>query len=166
MKKQFLPIVILALALTAGACSLARLTKINHNDYNFQGFINDDLYQVLLTDKPDRDAEGLVRQRESAFFRASKDARKKVTDLFVQYMITMYEKKEKLSLEPELRTQVAAKLKSLSPLMHPAFEYYHEDNSVVLGYRLYSPGLKKNAASTIASTIKKHKEKQDKGDAS
>jgi hypothetical protein len=156
--RRILFIIISLLILSTAGCSLYRTTHVTSHDYNLTGFLTDEVFQILIIEKPDSGKEGLVRQRESAFMKASSNARHKAVMKYTEYMVDLYLKshRENTFTKGDYAALVKT-IESFSLLIHPAFEYYLDDNSVVLGYRLHTTNLKRRTIAVIVSILNKKK---------
>jgi hypothetical protein len=100
---------------------------------------------VLVTEKPNPKLKGMVNQRDSSYFKAMDKARKQGVQIMSAYCFSKIRngKTGQVETDKQLTDSLTASLTALGLSFYPAFEYYLEDNSAVLGYRIYSPMLEK-----------------------
>lgn len=116
------------------------------NDYKTEGFLDQDHYQVIVRGIPDPEVRGLVFRRRSALNDAKSRLEKTVTDSLVNYSLNFHIKESGIKEEdiinlPDVKTGLADGLKEYLSCGYNAFEYYNEDNSCILVYRIFKEDL-------------------------
>ena len=113
-------------------------------EFQHEGFINSNIYQTLIVSQPEKDIVGHVNQRDSAYMNAKKNLSDIVAGNLAKYCIN--KKSTSLPGNTKISEESEAKLKEkLHKYVNYGkiiFEYYNENNSVVLGYRIKKNGLK------------------------
>ncbi len=113
-------------------------------EFQHEGFINSNIYQTLIVSQPEKDITGHVNQRDSAYINAKKNLTDIVSGNLAKYCIN--KKLTSLPVNTKISEESEAKLKEkLQKYVEYGkiiFEYYNENNSVVLGYRIKKNGLK------------------------
>jgi hypothetical protein len=114
------------------------------DEIQYDGFINTNLYQTIITAQPDKDTTGHVDQRDSAYLNAKKVLADTVASNLVKYCIKKKNPNsvENFKISEESVSKLKAKLYKYVNYGKIAFEYYNENNSIVLGYRIEKNGLK------------------------
>lgn len=141
--KKAVPVVCVLLS----ACTIKYYdTEKLINDYKTEGFLDQDHYQVIVRGTPDAEARGLVFRRRSALNDAKNKIEKTVTDSLVNYNLNYHLKdsgikKEDIINLPEAKNGITDELKEYLRYGYNAFEYYNEDNSCVIVYRIYKEDL-------------------------
>ena len=120
-------------------CSCASTKISSSKNYHGNGFISDDCFQIVIHEKPSDNSLGLVEQRESAYFEAKRKLYNIAGNILIDYCINNKKKKEKINLS---RKEILNKIEVYSRSGYIASEYYKEDNSVCLVYRITKPGIK------------------------
>lgn len=117
------------------------------NDFITEGFIDEHHYQSIIKGIPNSKIKGLVERREDA----CNTAKSKINETVVQRLSDYYiinqiqkkrlkDKKEILNL-PEVETELRENICKLLKYGYKAFEYYNDDCSCVIVYRLYKNNL-------------------------
>lgn len=129
-----------ALLALAAACATVEPPGLDrYGDFTTTGFIREDTFQVVLTAGADRDARGLVERRESA----RKNAENGFADLAAG-AIADY----RLGLCPaggrsaELKKQLIDSSRVYLEHGKRVAEFYREDESFVIVYRITKSGIK------------------------
>ena len=117
------------------------------NDYKTEGFLDRDHFQVVITGTPDKESRGLVFKRESALRVAKSRMEDVVIDKLVSYSVD-YQVKE-LHLKDaddilnmdEIKRSLKIEMCEYFKYGCIAFEYYNEDCTAVLVYRIFKDEL-------------------------
>ena len=121
------------------------------NDCHTEGFLDFDHFQVVITGFPDKRAKGLVARRESALFYA----KSKMNELIIERLINFWlEKKQEeykvdtgsISNLPEVKIELRSKMHKYLEYGYEAFEFYNEDDSAVIVYRVFKEAESKPRA--------------------
>jgi hypothetical protein len=128
-------------------------------DTTVNGFLNPNCYQALVEIKPDKNSNGLVGQRESAYLKTKKsDIDNCVLDNLISYCVT--HRLDKFHISKEInprgvtqgyRLYLTKSLMSLARKNKIFFTYYNEHNSVILGCRIHANNLKKRMSTIMSS---------------
>jgi hypothetical protein len=148
----FFPAVISAAFMLS--CGVPSVKADKPFDFTTQGFIDDNHFQVIVSEKPDKAAKGLVAQRDSALTIARNGIQKKaVTDL-AQYRMGIYIHEKgidpttddgRLTLVKKDLTAAFLPLLSYGRVIE---EYYEKDNSAVILFRIEKSGLRQEVSSS------------------
>jgi len=121
------------------------------NDYTTEGFLDKDHYQSIIKGSPDRKKRGLVKRRESALNDAKSKMNDKIIKSLANYSLNYQLKKMGVKLDVKGKTNILnlAEVEKtinemLTPLLqygHITFEYYNENNSAVIVYRIFKDDL-------------------------
>jgi hypothetical protein len=136
------------------------------NDYTTEGFLDTDHYQVIIRGKPDEGAKGLVAQRESALNNAKSAMNEMIINSLIKYSLNYNISKLKIKdineIEnfQETKEILSKKLNKFLQFGYTAFEYYNEDNSAVIVYRIFKEDLVKKIES-VKVDIKVRKPDQE-----
>ena len=155
MRLNFL-LLITAAALAAAACSSAG--KIQNDDFTNTGFIAQNCFQVIVSASPESGTYGLVNQRESSYFAAKQKIPGKIHLAMAEYIIN-----REIADSPSGPPDGFNRQKTIMALEidinrykkngYIAAEYYSEDNSVTLAYRIVDSGIKRRLNSTAIELI-------------
>jgi len=117
------------------------------NDFTTEGFIDEHHYQIIIKGVPNSKSAGLVERREDACNAAKSKINETVIQRISDYYIIneiqknkLKDKKEILNL-PEVETELREDICKLLKYGYKAFEYYNDDCSCVIVYRLYKNNL-------------------------
>ena len=137
----------LILCMLLTACTV-RVFDTNRliNDYKTEGFLDFHHFQVIITDIPDKKKRGLVERRDSALENAKSRMHEVILEKLIEYCLNNQCAKANVRIDDILNlTEVKGKLKeelnSYLKYGYIAFNYYNEDNSVVIVYRIYKDDL-------------------------
>lgn len=153
-------IVLSAAILTfAGGCSSGMKTS-EKNDFSTEGFIADSCYQVIVRVHPDASAQGLVAQRDSAYIQAKKVLRDRAESSLLEYCVNIKLPQNNASSvetgnKDSIRTFYSTEIIRYRDKGSIAAEYYLEDNSVVIVYRIMEPGMKNRLEALYINPEKK-----------
>ncbi len=117
------------------------------NDYKTEGFLDCDHFQVIIKGIPDKKKRGLVFRRESALSDTKSKMNKIITERLVDYNLNYQIKKQKITDTKnilniaEIKENLAKEFKEYIQYGHIAFEYYNENNSAVIVYRIFKYDL-------------------------
>ncbi len=123
------------------------------NDFKTEGFLDPDTFQVVVRGVPDPAGRGLVEKRASARKNAAalfnETALRKLGNYYFMRLVESKKirSKDEIINAPEAEAELRTKLMPYIASGGIAFEYYNEDYSAVIVYRMY----KKNLADTIES---------------
>ncbi|PKL40588.1 MAG: hypothetical protein CVV44_03010 [Spirochaetae bacterium HGW-Spirochaetae-1] len=132
------------------SCSSAPINDESMNNFTHRGFINDDCFQTVITESPDKDTGGLVEQRESAFLKAKVGCPETAINDLVEYICAKNIHADKPgenqpAINPvPARQKIEASVRRYIQYGYIAEEYYREDYSVVLVYRIRKSGLRRD----------------------
>ncbi|HSV98469.1 MAG TPA: hypothetical protein VLM75_16230 [Spirochaetota bacterium] len=143
-----------ALSITAASCSIRVLdTSRLLDDFRTEGFLDGDHFQVIVKGRPDPSARGLVGRRESALKEAESGIAKAVAAGIGAYRLDRLMQR----LEPadrarvtnlaEVRAEIDRESAGYIKYGYRAFEYYNEDHSAAIVFRIYRKGLQKSLES-------------------
>lgn len=123
------------------------------NDFQTEGFLDRDHFQVTVKGFPDMKTRGLVEKRDSALNDAEakieETVLKKLADYYFLYAMKKYHiksQKEILNFD-DAQIELQNKLRAFLPYTHRAFEYFNEDYSAVIVLRIYKKNLLENLES-------------------
>jgi len=148
MKKMKKTTYILFLITAAVSFGCSGTENIYSNDYFTNGFLNSSCYQLIIKARPDTKTKGLVESRESAYIKAKSRVKEEAIKSLVKYIASQCRKPKKH--DSVLR-------KKLSPLLKHGIivnEYYDENNSVNLVYRICRKGLRKEISGLCTPATK------------
>lgn len=117
-------------------------------DFQTEGFLDPDHFQIVVKAYPDRGKRGLINKRESALENAEEQLNDTVIERLSEYYLTFYSKKVGIRDQTSIifQTEKMAELKKVMSryLNHGyrAFEYYNRDSSAVLVHRIFKNGLR------------------------
>lgn len=117
-------------------------------DFQTEGFLDPDHFQIVVKAYPDRGKKGLISKRESALENAEEQLNDTIIERLSDYYLTFYAKKMGIRDKTSIifQTEKMAELKKVMSryLNHGyrAFEYYNRDSSAVLVYRIFKSGLR------------------------
>ena len=117
--------------------------QIKDGDLDRAGFLNDNCIQLLLKFSPAEGASGLVNSRNSAY----QNYRQQLYDNALEQLSELYFneklKNEKKISSIELKKNLEEQLTPIIKKGHVAAEYYDEDHSLVVVYRIKRTDIKK-----------------------
>ncbi len=115
------------------------LEKVNQADITKNGFINDNCFQVIVKEPPDNRFQSLVERRESAYFKVKENLASIVINKIIDYTLsyTIKNKDSKFN-----RTEYSHSFRHFLSYGTIAEEFYEEDDSVVIIYRITKKNLK------------------------
>ncbi|MCP4131457.1 MAG: hypothetical protein GY754_10805 [bacterium] len=141
----------LILSIGVSLCVFACCFQLKDNDqltdFKKEGFLDDNYFQALVTASPEPGKAGFVNKRESAFFKAKES----IVSIVPQRLARYSGSAAGNELNKELRDYLS--------YGYIAHEYYNQDNSVILVYRVRKCGLKKEIES-IGGKFKSKSEKK------
>ncbi|MFH0974353.1 MAG: hypothetical protein V1874_01060 [Spirochaetota bacterium] len=117
------------------------------NDYTTEGFLDRDHYQVIITGMPDKEARGLVASRESALKNAKAEMDNKVItnlikyNLNYNYKLSNIKNANDIQNSDEIKKNLIQEMREFLRYGQIAFEYYKENYSAVLVYRIFKEDL-------------------------
>lgn len=161
MKQKIL--LLITLTFLVQGCTLFQPKDIDHPNILDEGFITDNLFQIKVSYPPDSDAMTMIDKRESSFFKAKRNMRENAIKKMSQYCISYNLKKNglttrsQLKLTDEMMKSLEENLRELSSEGFIAQEYYLEDNSAVLLFRICRNDLKQEIESFDLSPDEKDK---------
>lgn len=141
-----LAILLTAASLLGWGCSSSS-DRHGENNFTAEGFINSGCFQAIVKSEPADISIGLVNQRESAFFVARKKIAETAMESLVLYCVNSSLKRQGIQND-KIKNMGAAESYARTELSRYrdagsiAAEYYLEDNSVVLVYRIREAGMK------------------------
>ncbi|MDY6935622.1 MAG: hypothetical protein SVZ03_15545 [Spirochaetota bacterium] len=148
----------ISIALIIGLINLSCTLKVYDTnmllkDYKTDGFLDYDHYQVIINGFPNEKDVGLVERRESALANAKSQMHNviitKLTNFILKYQfqqLKINSTKHVLNIG-EVKDILYVKLLKYLDFGYIAFEYYDEDNSVVIVYRIFKDNLYKEIKS-------------------
>ena len=147
MNQKSLLIILLLPVLIFASCIFGSSGR-QIQDYKSEGFLNDNVFQMILQIKPDDSAKGLVQKRENAQEKSKKRLLGYSVDYMILYMINRDPKKARIN-DPKTIPNYRELKKSFRKILKPyvkkgyiAQEYFREDKSLVVSYRIYGGDLK------------------------
>ncbi|MCU0847913.1 MAG: hypothetical protein MUD12_08500 [Spirochaetes bacterium] len=147
MKHKCLLIILLFPLFISASCIFGSSGR-QIQDYKSEGFLNDNVFQMILQIKPDDSAKGLVQKRENAQEKAKKRLLGYSVDYMILYIINRDSKKARIN-DPktipnyrELKKLFRKTLKTYVKNGYIAQEYFREDKSLIVSYRIYGGDLK------------------------
>lgn len=139
---------ILALCVFVSACTIKYYdTNKLLNDYKTEGFLDRDHFQVIVTGTPNKESRGLVFRREAALRNAKSRLEDVVIDKLVSYSVDNQVKNLSLKMADdilnmeEMKKSLGEKMRQYLKYGNIAFEYYNEDCTAVLVYRIFKDEL-------------------------
>jgi hypothetical protein len=140
-------------------------------DFHTTGFIGEDRFQVVIKVPPSERARGLVERRESSLHEAQKAIEERAAQAMLHWILTSRSRdldpsqQVKHAGQPEAGAEKTAadadgrlrqRMNKLARKGSIAIEYFDEDDSAVVVYRITSKNLKKSLLS-LAETDKPEK---------
>lgn len=141
MRKGVFFIIFITLLWSLYSCASYSVPENVRYDFTLRGPLTDDVFQVIVTAKPERDAVTQHEQRESAFI----TAKEHVTEECINQMLEYYLSKKQndgSSISSERIAVLKNQFKGLASKAVIEQEYYLQDNSVVFVVRIYFDGIK------------------------
>jgi hypothetical protein len=140
-------IVISALAAIAACATLAPPDINLAKDFTTTGFLDETTMQVIVTVEPDKSVKGLVARRDSALKNAEKRLAELVTGGIADFRISRCVQEMKGTPPPGQQGSILKKtiMDASRPLLQQGkrvAEYYREDESLVIVYRITKSGIK------------------------
>ena len=102
---------------------------------------------MIIEGKPAEGSKGLVAQRKSALYDAKRDMDEKIIDSLVIYNLNYNLNKlhikeiDEIENIQEIKDLLFKKLSEFLEFGYIAYEYYNEDNSAVIVYRIFKEEL-------------------------
>lgn len=127
--------------------------KTGDNDITTEGFLSDSVFQVIVKSNPDKNTRGLVNQRESAYMNAKSRINEAASAALLEYWARYQEKNRVLNKNPQLlnrdnaKSIISEKFKKVIDSGVIAHEYYRENASVVIVFRIEKNGLRQSIES-------------------
>jgi hypothetical protein len=114
------------------------------NEFLHDGFIDTNIYQTMIISQPEKDVIGHVNQRDSAYLNAKKSIPDTVAANLAKYCIDKKTAASPANFKISVDTESNLKIKLHKYVNYGkiTYEYYNENNSIVLGYRIEKKGLK------------------------
>lgn len=126
-------------------------------NYFYEGFLKDNVFQCIITVKPDKDTQGLVKRRENALRKAKLQIKKKAAEALADYCLKSKYESEVRPEEKQFqiyKETLINKLNKIGSKGALVMQYYNEDDSVIAVYRIKINNLKYKI-NAIASDILK-----------
>lgn len=130
---------LLAAAVFLSGCSSINLAEPYASDFSTSGPLGDDCFQVVIKVEPEKDAVTMHERRESAFIKAKKNIYSEAERQIVSYYLSQNGGVAADELANSGIRKKAASYADSGKLEH---EFYLNDDSVVLIYRIYKKGIK------------------------
>lgn len=152
MQKSFFLLMAILIMQTFLSCSITQKMD-SPEDFHSTGFIKNGVFQVIVTASPEHDALSLVEKRESSFFSAQGKIVSEIERAMADYIIDREIAKND-SVSPDLinREKTGSSIgidgKRYQKKGYIAAEYYKEDGSAIIAYRIKDSGLKRRLNST------------------
>ncbi len=138
------------------ACgTIPKLNQENRNNYITTGFLDQHHYQITLKILPDKKAKGLVNQRESAILKARVTYKKKILTILTAYILDKNSDSIIIKSNLKIPANIQSGLKRLLNNGKIIEEYYEDDNSAVIVFR-----IKKYKLQEILDSYKKEMNQQ------
>lgn len=138
----------------AASCSIRVLdTSVLLDDFRTEGFLDGDHFQVVVKGMPDPTARGLVARRESALKEAESKIAGAVASGIGAYRLDHLMRglepadRARVTNLPRVRAEIERDSAAYVKYGRRAFEYYNEDHSAVIVFRIYRKGLQKSLES-------------------
>lgn len=130
---------------------------IEHSDIKSDGFITKDCFQTIIKSKPDKNLIGLVQNRESALKNVKKIMDDTVNTKLMEYYSSYLKIKNSNIDINKYQPRVMEELKKFKKWGYLAHQYYEEDMSAVMVFRIYKKKLKEKIESINIEKIIKEK---------
>lgn len=126
------------------SCTLSRHRRVEPGDYQVNGFIDENTYQLIHRVEPDEKGS-LVAERESAYIRMKEEGLKEALHSFHEYIFSRWKNDNPVeAADRSKRDAFMKKVRKVKPRSYIVFIYYDESNTLVSGIRFHSSGLRKN----------------------
>lgn len=120
--------------LLPAACSTGGLDAADIDNFTDEGFISDNIFQVIFKGRPDKNAKGLVEQRSTAYINAEYVLKNAALNKMAKYIC---------GVEGETAATLPY-LKNFEKYGYIWDSYYVEDNSAIIIFRFRKKDLKKD----------------------
>ena len=127
------------------SCRTYNLHSSTPPDFTTGGFLSADTFQVIIKESPDGRLQGLVERRESSFMKAKESIPTAVSQKLADYYFSYQDaaKNDKITEEiKKNRTSLNNLMKKFIAQGIIADEFYDDDETVNLVYRVHKKGLK------------------------
>ncbi len=137
-------------SLFLASCTLSRHRKVEPGDYQVNGFIDGNTYQVIYRVEPDEKGS-LVSERESAYMRMKEEGQEEALESFHHHIVSMWESSfPVIAADHRNRSAFMKKVEKFRPRSYIVFIYYDDSNSLVSGIRFHRSGLQKEVDRLMA----------------
>ena len=124
-------------------------------NFDTEGFINEDTFQVIIRESPDQNLQGLVLRRENALIKAKTSIKNTVMNTLINYCIDNFIKTSNLKINTrdelvnlhDIQKNLHEKLEKYYRRGYTSYEIFNEDQSVTICYRMTKSDLKKELES-------------------
>ena len=147
-KRRFVGALAITALLAGAACATLAPPDINQaKDFTTTGFLDESTLQVIITAEADKSARGLVARRDSARNNAEKRFDELVTGGIADLRISLCMKDVKTSSTtaqqaPALKKSIMDASRQFLQQGKRVAEYYRDDESMVIVYRISRSGIK------------------------
>lgn len=145
-----LPLAIIVTFILPLACLPQRVMTSPSRDFSTTGFISDDCYQLASREAPDPRAQGLVERRDSAFFKAREALVPAAVNRLTDYRMSRIPPAKNGKSPEEMKkkaVQISTLIRRICEDGRISEEFYEDDDSVILIFRICRKGLKKEIES-------------------
>lgn len=149
LSARLIAVLAVALALAPVSCGIRVIDASSVlDDFRTEGFLDPDHFQVIVRGAPAPGARGLVARRESALKAAESRIPEAVADAVGTYRLECLLRRLEPADRPlvtnleQVRAELWKEAAGYVRYGRRAFEYYNEDHSAVIVYRIYRGGLR------------------------
>ena len=141
--RHFYPAIIFAVALitAAAGCRSYELAEPYKSDFTTSGPLGEDCFQAVIKMQPDKGTETMHSRRESAFIKAKKNILAEAGQQIYNYYASCKAGQD-AGMAEATRGKLTDKFSQLAEEGIIEQEFYLNDDSIVLIYRIYKKGIK------------------------
>ena len=141
--KHFYPVIVFSIALITAiaGCRSYELAEPYKSDFTTSGPLGEDCFQAVIKMQPDKDTETMHSRRESAFIKAKKNLLAEAGQQIYNYYASCKGSQD-AGLAEATRDKLADKFTRIAEDGIIEEEFYLNDDSIVLIYRIYKKGIK------------------------
>jgi hypothetical protein len=142
MKKHIIQTIIFLLLFISGCLN----KNIKISDFKTDGFLNNNIFQIILNIKPDDSKKGLIEKRESAYFKAKKNLHFIITDKIAEYSINFNKNKFSIKIDSKnlekYKKKIYINFKDIYKKGYIVEEFYDDRQNLTFVYRIQEKNLK------------------------
>jgi len=133
--------VVFAIIISISGCKSYELPEPYKSDFTTSGPLGEDCFQAVIKMEPDKGTETMYSRRESAFIKAKKNILTETEQQIFNYYAA-FRSNQDVEISPENRKLLSEKFLKIAETGKIDHEFYLNDDSIVLIYRIYKKGIK------------------------